>query len=743
MDQFSRYPLSGIPVPFQYQIRNGDDSDAGVLRLMNKFNTEENGGHAKKRSAPNAGGADFDVKRARMVERSGLLSCQRDEGGPTPLFDIPFRFGLESGVSGADGSVSVCERRAVDDTRGGATAPQHGFQQLSSVNRVSSPVCSEDEGLVVSGAGGAAAAAAAAAASTAAGSDEGLPLSPVASPGRTPSEGVACAVIAEPRRSLQQDCLNAVAITAHSQLSPAAYKNLIFQLISRLNRSELSDLGTLVKDNLKRDFLSFLPAEIAVKILTNLDFEDISKCLAVNRTWNRLINNTPYLWRRLMVVEGFMSKDEYQKQCDVSKEDVDSAFRQKFLENRSNLKSWYSSEFKPHRTTLKGHSTSIVTCLQFEDDYIITGADDKVMRIYDAKTEEFVTQLSGHDGGVWALKYDKEGVVVSGSTDRSVRVWNIKKGKCTHLFRGHTSTVRCLDIVEHQGIKYIVTGSRDYTLRVWKLPSCRNENYNPDVCEVFNTTESNPYFVGVLRGHMDPVRTVSGHGNIVISGSYDHNLMIWDIAQMKCLYVLTGHTDRIYCTVYDHERKRCISASMDWTIRVWDLENIHKNGPCSMVNSFTNPCVKVAGSVLTLQGHTALVGLLRLSNKFLVSAAADGSLRGWDPDDFSRKFAYHHTNLSAITTFDVNDNVLVSGSEGQFNIYNLRTGRLVHSDLLSDADQIWLVKFNNRKLVAAVEKAGKSYVEILDFSRSATTEDETRRSDQDVSVVSSQDGSIR
>jgi F-box and WD-40 domain protein CDC4 len=121
----------------------------------------------------------------------------------------------------------------------------------------------------------------------------------------------------------------------------------------------------------------------------------------------------------------------------------------------------------------------------------------------------------------------------------------------------------------------------------------------------------------------------------------------------------------------------------------------------------------------TLQGHTALVGLLRLSDKFLVSAAADGSIRGWDANDYSRKFSYHHTNLSAITTFYVSDNILVSGSENQFNIYNLRSGKLVHANILKDADQIWSVNFKGKTLVAAVEKDGQSFLEILDFSKAS------------------------
>lgn len=572
--------------------------------------------------------------------------------------------------------------------------------------------------------------------------DDALPLSPIASSGLSTPDEKELNEIPDSRNNsnnlitpdnvlniLTKD--NNMAFNKHflQHLNPVDLQKMAYNIICNLNRSQLTDINILIRDNLKRDFLSSLPIEIAIKILTKLSFVDIAHALLVCTEWNKIIHNTPFLWRHLLLSERFISKDNFkQYQLQLRKEyplidNIEEIYKFDFLNRCHILKNWYNPDFLPQKVTLRGHMTSVVTCLQFEDDYIITGADDKMIRVYDAKSKKFTKELSGHDGGVWALKYDRDGIVVSGSTDRSVRIWDIERGCCTHVFKGHTSTVRCLDIVEHKGTKYIVTGSRDNTLHVWKLDQ---SIYNRDNMKeeeeqgkwpmVFDTSDRNPFFVGVLKGHLASVRTVSGHGNIVISGSYDNTLMVWDIAKMKLLHMFAGHTDRIYSTIYDYKRNRCISASMDATIRVWDMEDLSKNGPYQVVTCAGQTCTRHGRSWKTLTGHSALVGLLRLSDKYLVSAAADGSLKGWDSNDYSRQFAYHHENLSAITTFCVNDNVLVSGSEGQFNVYNLRSGQLIHSGLLGDADQIWSVSFKNNILVAAVEKNTQSYIEILDFS---------------------------
>ncbi|KAJ3112175.1 SCF ubiquitin ligase complex subunit cdc4 [Physocladia obscura] len=421
-------------------------------------------------------------------------------------------------------------------------------------------------------------------------------------------------------------------------------------------------------------------------------------------------------------------------------------------------RNWAKGKF--NTIEFPGHGQDVVTCLQFDSDKIVSGSDDQSIHIYDTKSGRLRRKLIGHDGGVWALQYWGDSLV-SGSTDRTVRVWDIDTGLCTHLFEGHTSTVRCLMIVTpsetteypfgtngksggvgfHAGMEpsqpLIVTGSRDASLRVWRLPNPKSGPYHVPVCaagavhalpgdNTYNSPEGNPHFMHVLNGHTNSVRAIAGHGRVLVSGSYDCTVRVWDLLEGECIYTFRGHREKVYSVGYSHELSRAVSGSLDASVKVW--------------------CTRTGVLLHSLEGHTSLVGLLELSPSYLVSAAADHSLRIWAPDS-GACLAYMHGHPAAITCFhhDPKLNRIVSGSDGGIKLWEMSSaatgginaaggpgfevrqgpngpepvyGRFTR-DLVSDIAGVWRVRMDERRLVCAVSKEGGStWFRVLDFGES-------------------------
>jgi F-box and WD-40 domain protein CDC4 len=370
-----------------------------------------------------------------------------------------------------------------------------------------------------------------------------------------------------------------------------------------------------------------------------------------------------------------------------------------------NMRNNWMNGTEPYHIAFRAHGRHVVTCLQFDSDKIITGSDDTKIHVYNSDNGALRQVLNGHEGGVWALQYDGN-TLVSGSTDRTVRVWDIEKGICMFTFQGHTSTVRCLVILKPTVVGHdsngepimmpkeplIITGSRDSTLRIWKLPTPNEKSYHqlPNYVEDIE----NPYFVRQLSGHLSSVRAIAAHGDTLVSGSYDSSVRVWKISTGETVHRLTGHTQKVYSVILDKDRNRCISGSMDHSVKIWSIET----GAC----------------LLTLDGHTSLVGLLDLNHDRLVSAAADSTLRIWDPETgHCKNTLTAHTG--AITCFQHDGQKVISGSDRTMKMWDVKTGECVR-DLLTNLSGVWQVKFNERKCVAAVQRNNWTYIEVRDIA---------------------------
>jgi len=177
--------------------------------------------------------------------------------------------------------------------------------------------------------------------------------------------------------------------------------------------------------------------------------------------------------------------------------------------------------------------------------------------------------LRGHTDSVWGLAlYPSKNRLYSGSCelDASIKEWDIETAQCLRTLHGHSSHVMALNLMIQgdddrtnnlNNSDLLVSGSGDRTLRVWDLQSGMS--------------------VQTLRGHTGDVYTVNpwGDGRRVISGSYDCTIRMWELrkgGRDACPRVLDGHQGAIRTTAVISESKRIISGSYDSTIKLWDPE---------------------------------------------------------------------------------------------------------------------------------------------------------------------------
>ncbi|KAL1980949.1 hypothetical protein VTN96DRAFT_3289 [Rasamsonia emersonii] len=345
------------------------------------------------------------------------------------------------------------------------------------------------------------------------------------------------------------------------------------------------------------------------------------------------------------------------------------------------------SQAVQNHLSISAHDRNIITCLEFDDDKILTASEAGTIQVHDIKSGTLRASLTGHEGGIWGIGIYGN-TLVSGSTDKTVRVWDVARAECTHVFHGHSSTVRCIQIVPPspgRAMPVIVSASRDSTLRVWRLPRPGDEEPGDTDC---------PYLIHVLSGHEKTVRAIAAHDDTVVSGSYDCTVRVWRISTGESVHKLQGHTKNIYSVVLDHERNRCISGSMDNTIKVWSLDT--------------------GSLVYNLEGHTSLVSLLDLRDNLLVSGSADSTLRIWNPDT-GECLQVLRGQTGAITCFQHDGHKVIAGSGRDLTLWDVRTGERLR-DLLTDLDGVWQVRFDGQRCVAAVMRNKTASIQVFDLS---------------------------
>ena len=158
--------------------------------------------------------------------------------------------------------------------------------------------------------------------------------------------------------------------------------------------------------------------------------------------------------------------------------------------------------------TLKDH-TDQVHSVAFSPDgkKIISGSKDETIKIWDFKTLNVLTSLKRHYATIYALEYSEDGKYFFSGGDKSINMWD-SSGIYIRTLSGHTTSVWSIGISKDNS--YLVSGSFDNNFRLWDIAEEKTihifDNNRKSVLAVAFSKANNLIASGSQDGSVDPMR---------------------------------------------------------------------------------------------------------------------------------------------------------------------------------------------------------------------------------------------
>lgn len=196
-----------------------------------------------------------------------------------------------------------------------------------------------------------------------------------------------------------------------------------------------------------------------------------------------------------------------------------------------------------------------ITCICISQDsrYALIGADEYVI-LWDIQRNEIISTLTGHTRDITSVCFSPNGrYALSSSKDSTIKLWDID-------YKNEVRTLKGLsDYVDE------VSFSPDGRLAL----SLSWGNNEIKIWDVFNGSK-----IQSLVNNQDKFicATFSPDGRYVVSGGYDHSIILWNTSNGKAIKSLKGHLNSLYSCCFSPDGQSILSSYSQNSYILWDIQ---------------------------------------------------------------------------------------------------------------------------------------------------------------------------
>ena len=294
--------------------------------------------------------------------------------------------------------------------------------------------------------------------------------------------------------------------------------------------------------------------------------------------------------------------------------------------------------FRTKRQIMSVHHNleGFLLCMTIMNDgkYIIIGSNHGKLSILN--TEDSITEdLKGHTHAVNSVMLTSdEKYIVSCSRDKTIRIWSLQAKTLESTLTDQEYPAECIIISKDD--KYIIFGS--FEIRIWNFQTQIQEGS----LKIFDNF------------HVKCLAATSNNQYIVCSCN-DSAIRVFDFSERKLVGILEGHTQPVLIVGLSSNGEYAISYSQDRTVRLWSMERLCQESVLTKLTSRYEKCIAITDNnqyVITgrssytievcnfmekknkiiFEGHNQAIASMAITSdyRYIITGSHDKTVRIWD-----------------------------------------------------------------------------------------------------------------